>query len=221
MPFQGFTLTKFGHKMLGKALIGKPLHLTRAALGDGVLTEEIPGMTALCGERMSTLLSGVLAGDHSSTVVFRVTSDTLDKGFYCREIGVFARDPDTLEEGLYLYDNSRDAGTYLGDKDDYSNRVDALFRVRIKLSQTEQITFDPGGEALYVLYQEYADRVKQMQNELDGAVLMLADHEARIRALEDAFFNDISKNPWSVRFENLTGLLVTGVWSVDKRHITC
>lgn len=110
MPFQGFTLTEFGHKMLGKALIGKPLHLTRAALGDGVLTEEIPGMTALCGERMSTLLSGVL---------------------------------------------------------------------------------------------------------------MLADHEARIRALEDALFNDISKNPWSVRFENLTGLLVTGVWSVDKRHITC
>ncbi len=49
----------------------------------------------------------------------------------------------------------------------------------------------------------------------------IAIHESRIKTLEDALFNDIIGNPFSVLFNNLNDVTVEGVWNVALQRIEC
>lgn len=50
----------------------------------------------------------------------------------------------------------------------------------------------------------------------------LADHETRIRRLEDAIYNDITGNPHSYLFDTLEGIrVVSGVWNKAKSRLEC
>lgn len=66
-----------------------------------------------------------------------------------------------------------------------------------------------------------SDQLEALLARTNSAALLLDDLTARIKALEDALFNNITGNPWSVRFENLTGLTVTGVYNAASRRIEC
>jgi hypothetical protein len=45
--------------------------------------------------------------------------------------------------------------------------------------------------------------------------------EDRIVWLMNSIFNDISANPFSIEFNTLDGLTVTGVWNESMRRIEC
>lgn len=50
----------------------------------------------------------------------------------------------------------------------------------------------------------------------------LADHETRIRRLEDAIYNDITGNPHSYLFDTLEGIrVVSGCWNKTKNRLEC
>lgn len=48
-----------------------------------------------------------------------------------------------------------------------------------------------------------------------------ADYATRIARLESFLYNDITANPHSMTFENLDGLVVTGIWNVAKAQLEC
>ncbi|MYL22536.1 DUF1566 domain-containing protein [Halomonas alkaliantarctica] len=112
--FPGLILTDAGRNLQAKAQIGQTLQFTRVALGQGYAPPEPESLTALVDEQQSlSIQSFEVIGDGTSKIRAILTNEGLASGFFVREIGVFARDPDTLEETLYSYSNSDAQSDYL------------------------------------------------------------------------------------------------------------
>ena len=80
--------------------------------------------------------------------------------------------------------------------------------------------WDTGAEIAVLL--DTGERKAYLQNaSTAGLMATLDDHEARILRLEDFLFNDITGNPHSITFTNLTGLVVTRVWNKSKARLEC
>ena len=108
----GLQLTLAGALILSKAIQGKELHFTRGAFGNAknngeIITptpEQMDNLSALINQKMSLPIVGYEfreGGDIAVTV--RVKNDSVASDFRIREIGLFARDPDTQQEVLYGY----------------------------------------------------------------------------------------------------------------------
>lgn len=112
--FSGTILTNRGRNLLAKALTGVCLNFTRIGIGDGLWQEgdDPSNMIALVREKKSLPIQEMKnVGDGTSKLRFVLTNSGLAEGFFIREIGIFANDPD-LGEILY-------AVTSAGDKADY------------------------------------------------------------------------------------------------------
>lgn len=98
------TITDLGHALLGKVLAGKTgLHFSRASVGDGILPEgEGPEkLTALVQEVKDGAIAEIEnPGAGEARISVQVSSLETPVGFFVKEIGVFATDPD---EGEILY----------------------------------------------------------------------------------------------------------------------
>lgn len=112
----GSHLTKDGFDLLAKAAAGKELCYTKVAFGDSfkngqlieTTREEEYNFTALVhpvGFEVS-LADCSFTGGGTATVKCRVQNQDLTTGFWMREMGLFARDPDTGAEKLYCYRNT-------------------------------------------------------------------------------------------------------------------
>lgn len=105
--FPGLILTDAGRDILAKALAGDTLTFTRVALGDAPAPETPEALTALVNEVQSVAIQSLDAiGNGTSKIRAILTNVGLETGYFAREIGVYATDPDTLDEVLYSYANA-------------------------------------------------------------------------------------------------------------------
>ena len=112
--FPGLILTDAGRQLQAKAQIGQQLQFTRVGLGSGTMPADPEALTALVSEELTvSIQSFEVIGDGTSKIRAILTNDGLATGFFVREIGVFARDPDTLVETLYSYANSDTQSDFL------------------------------------------------------------------------------------------------------------
>ena len=114
--FNGMTLTKGGRDLLAKALTGKILKFVRVSAGDGLLAEgqDKYEMTELVNHVLDLPITSLtVTGVGIATIKALVSNEELDTPFFIRELGLFAQDPDTLEEVLYGYCNAADRADYL------------------------------------------------------------------------------------------------------------
>ena len=105
MPaFTGMVLTDLGKNLMAKAQTGVALSFTRVGVGDGVITtEEIEELEDLVDEvKTFSIYSVSVIGDGTARVRISLSNSGVTSGFYIREIGLFATDPD-LGEILYAY----------------------------------------------------------------------------------------------------------------------
>ena len=112
--FPGLALTNKGLELQTKAQAGKELNFSRVALGDGVVPPDPKILQTLVAEQKSLPLTSLLmieAGHVRLRVV--LTNDDVVAGFYIREVGVFAIDPDTGIEYLYAYSNAGEFADYM------------------------------------------------------------------------------------------------------------
>lgn len=110
----GIFFTNRGRALQAKAQTGVQLNFTRIGIGDGQLVgQDISELTALINEVKSLTLTGfkVLTGGKAS-IKGILTNEGLVTGFYWREIGLFATDPD-LGEILYCYGNAGALAEYI------------------------------------------------------------------------------------------------------------
>lgn len=106
--FQDSKLTRKGIALLAKAQAGKcTIKLTKAAAGDGSYGpgEDLSERTALKAQKQTFPLTTVTVQNQTNVYVkFIMTnkqdSGNLKNGYYVKEIGIFAQDPD---EGEILY----------------------------------------------------------------------------------------------------------------------
>ena len=112
--FPKMTLTNAGQALQTKVLAGETLTFTRIALGDGQLNgQPIAPLTALISQKATVEVDSVRVVNTSTAQVAGFFSNAdISTGFWWRETGVFAQDPD-VGEILYGYTNAGDAGDYI------------------------------------------------------------------------------------------------------------
>lgn len=99
-------ITNLGRSLQTKAQTGVPLVFTRMRMGSGSMTgQQIADMTALITpQKWLTLNKSVASATGRHTLGAPITNSDVSVGFFFREIGVFATDPD-IGEILYCYGN--------------------------------------------------------------------------------------------------------------------
>jgi len=101
--FEGTILTKKGINLITKALTGATIEFTKIQLGDGVWDESVnpEKLTSLVSPKLNLPIQELeIVGDGTVRLRFVLTNTGLSEGFFIREIGIFANDPD---EGEILY----------------------------------------------------------------------------------------------------------------------
>jgi hypothetical protein len=112
--FGGLILTNRGRNLQSKAQTGVQLQYTKIRVGDGNLgTTSILALNALINEVMQLDITKLkIIGDGKAVIGAVLSNQDITEGFYFREIGLFATDPD-LGEILYCYGNAGDLAEYI------------------------------------------------------------------------------------------------------------
>ncbi|WP_206106266.1 phage tail protein [Paenibacillus dendritiformis] len=112
--FGGMIITNRGRALQAKAQTGTQLKYTRIKVGDGKLGgQSIPTLNDLISAKKSLDIKKLEVRPGGKAVVGCMLSNAgLKSGFYFREIGVFAQDPDEGEI-LYSYGNSGENAEYI------------------------------------------------------------------------------------------------------------
>ncbi|MCY9706300.1 tail fiber protein, partial [Paenibacillus alvei] len=131
--FGGIVLTNKGRNLQAKAQTGIELKYTRIGIGDGQLVgQSIPTLTKLINEKKSLPLTKLkLQGQGKAVLGAVLSNQEVTTGFYFREVGVFAQDPDEGEI-LYGYGNSGANAEYIppaGGADIIEKSIDAIIIV--------------------------------------------------------------------------------------------
>jgi len=115
LAFTGTILTTKGLALQAKVQTGTALNFTKVKIGDGQLGsgQSLEALTDLISPKKTLDISAVaVIGDGTSRVRAVVTNTGLAAGFFVREIGLFATDPDDGEI-LYCVANAGNECDYL------------------------------------------------------------------------------------------------------------
>lgn len=141
--FNSFKITDSGLDLQYKAQIGKTLEFSKFVLGDGYYTGSIRELNQLVNpirEEPITRLTVTGTGTTKKLVIgFDLETKNIATGFYLREIGIYAKDPDTNEDVLMFYTNSGETADYIASN--ASDNVAAkLINGELYISDIEEIT---------------------------------------------------------------------------------
>ena len=116
--FPKIQLTRLGKNMIMDGQNKKPVAFTKVELGDGLLSgQSVEELTALVHSVMSVPLQNFTNnGDGTAHLRFVLDNNDLDKGFFNREIGVYAKVGDGTEQ-LYAYTNAANLADYIPGKE--------------------------------------------------------------------------------------------------------
>lgn len=189
MPnWNGLVLTKKGQLLQAKVGTGVVLALTKMKLGSGVLPEgtSLEDLTDLVTPEQNVGIASkeVLTDQKICKISATITNVGLSAGYYVRELGVFANDPD---DGEILYAVTSDSAPDYLPKEGGSTAVTQEFAVYIAASNASDVnvSIDPGALATM----GYVETAIADHNSLATA------HENRFKLFEKIadFGNDLIK----------------------------
>lgn len=154
--FPKMTLTNVGQALQTKVLAGAELTFTRIALGDGKLNgQPISPLTALIHQTASVPVDTVVVINDDTCQASGFFSNTdISTGFWWRETGIFAQDPD-VGEILYGYTNAGDAGDYIPPVQDTRIEKYIFCSIAVANAETVNITI-PSSDTFIPLTQKGA-----------------------------------------------------------------
>ena len=154
--FGTIIFTDDGRNLLAKAQTGVQLKFTRIAVGDGMLNgQDATKFKHLLNEVLSLNISEIIFSGSGQAVIKSVLSnESLSKGFYWREIGVYATDPQ-LGEILYGYANANDGEIYVPDK--ATNIYTTPLNLNLYISNASNVAAVIDKSLVYATKQDIAD----------------------------------------------------------------
>ena len=180
--FSGMELTNAGRNILAKALLGKPLKFTKAWAGDGYLPEgqDVKVMTDIVKPHRVMEIAEMNIPPHIGTAKITVvlTNKELTTGFFLREIGLFAEDPDTGDEFLYGYCNAGDTADYMPGQDG-PDAVYYRFDLTVIVDQAQNVTAIFSDNPLAVTH-------KQLEDKADELLKHFREHEELLQRQIDS-----------------------------------
>jgi hypothetical protein len=162
--FGGLQLTFKGRNLQSKSQLGVPLNFTRIAIGDGQLNgRSIQELNSLVSEKVSLGIRKLKRTPDGRAVVGTVLeNEDIIAGFYLREIGVFAQDPDEGEI-LYCYGNAGINGEYLaaGGGPDITQKTIDIFTL---VGNASNVTATIDQSLVYATVEEFNTHVTDKNN---------------------------------------------------------
>lgn len=116
MSLRCTVLTYEGLNLLAKCQTGKILHFARVVAGDGVVSDNqnLRQLTGLVNPKLEMPIRSIkVTGVGTSIIETELKNTSLTAGFFAREIGVFAVDPDDGNEILYAIRNTGNDSEYI------------------------------------------------------------------------------------------------------------
>jgi hypothetical protein len=241
-------LTNAGLIVLAKGAGGQQINYTRIVLGDGYLEEgQTPrSLTDVVSPVVSLDITKLTVNADGTVAVGAVfTNNQLLDGFFYRELGLYAEDPDpAIGEVLYCYGNCGDLAEWIpptGGATIVEKTIDVVTVIGTATNVTAYIPAD--AYATKEDYDDYRaialaarDTADSALATADEAVLIAANAAASVVALQnataqntskvstlwDAVFSDITANPFQLTFADLTGITMThGVWNAALQRLEC
>ncbi|MBR0204321.1 MAG: hypothetical protein IJQ56_08155 [Synergistaceae bacterium] len=167
--FNGMQLTNAGRDVLAKAITGKTLKFTRGLAGTGYLPEgqEVGELENLIAPYRDMEIAAIDMTGHTGTakITLILSNKELLTGFFLREIGLFAEDPDTGQEILYGYSNSGNTADFMPAQDG-PDAVYYRFNITVIVDQAKNVTAIFSDNPLAVTHSE-------MDSRLDTVILAM------------------------------------------------
>lgn len=208
--FGGLYITRVGRTLQSKTIEGKLLRFTGVRLGDGTATGDIEKLTDLINTKVSLDIASCKINKTGEAIIsFTISNQNIDVGFYMREIGLYAENPDTGEQVLYAYANA-------GEETEYMPNYTAIDVVNKKVDLI--LTFENNSN---VVVQIKEDLIYVTQDELDERISMVEPDMYVVTALETIVQNTDYQTPatYEVGSNNLE-IYWEGVLLVkDKNYI--
>ena len=241
-------ITAAGLIVLAKGTAGEKINYTRIVLGDGYLEEGMTprSLTDVVSPRASIDITKLKVNSDGTVAVGGVFSnDQTSEGFYYRELGLYAEDPDpAVGEVLYCYGNCGDLAEWIpptGGATIVEKTIDIVTVIGTATNVTAYIPADA-----YATKQDYenykaialaaqataneakslAEQAVEIANTAAQAVIDLTkavtQNTSKINTLWDAVFSDITTNPFQITFVDLDGItLSSGVWNATLQRLEC
>jgi hypothetical protein len=158
-------LTKVGRKLLGKVLAGAELKFTKVVAGDGYLPDgtNVYDMTDLISPKKELPIFSCIPNaeqEGEAVITSEVSNAGVTQGFFLREAGIYAMDPDDGEI-LYSYKNEGDESSYLpGEKG--PDLVWWTWDFAVVIDQAENVTAIFSENAVYVTRPELEARIDSL-----------------------------------------------------------
>lgn len=163
MPnWSGLILTEKGRQLQAKVQAGTQLALTKFKLGSGVLPagKQLEALTDLVEPQQNVGIATIEAQDNGTCKVCATISNiSLEKGYYVRELGVFATDPD---EGEILYLVATDSAPDYLPAEGGATAVSQEFAVYVSASNADNVVAQIDAGALATM--GYVERQIQLHN---------------------------------------------------------
>lgn len=176
MSFTAPKFTNAGRQLQTRVIAGDMLTFTTIKLGDGTMTTEpIAALTDLIHGIITLPVHEVRRNADYADVTGVFQNAGLSSGFYWREIGIFAADPDYPNDRshdiLYCYQNAAELAEYIPSAS--SAVIEKIIRVACVVGDAENITVGLASQAyakaedLQALEEQHSKDVERINNALD------------------------------------------------------
>ena len=194
-------VTKNGLAMIAESVATrKNLIFTRVVVGDGDATgRNFNDMTAVISPKMELpVTSGVNEGNGQYLITATLSNNTLNVGFFPREVGLYAK-VDGKAEMLYSYTNGGNNVGYVPDK---TTPIDSeIYKIRTVIGNAKNITinmsdstFVTKGELDRYVAITSGDYVKDANKNNTGLSLIKGDNTSKVIDFITANYNDSDTN---------------------------
>lgn len=239
-------ITAAGLIVLAKGMAGEPIKYTKIVLGDGYIPEGKTPRTVtgvVSPKAIIDITKLKVNGDGTVAVGGIFSNDQIISGFYYRELGLYAEDPENGEI-LYCYGNAGDLAEWIpptGGATIVEKTIDIVTVVGAATNVTAYIPADAyATKEDYENYKAIALAAKDTSNEaikIAREAMLIANeakqvvidltnsvtqNTSKIATLWDAVFSEITVNPFQITFSNLDGITLTsGIWNTTYQRLEC
>ena len=177
MSFTAPKFTGVGRQLQTRVIAGDTLTFTTIKLGDGTMTTEpIAALTDLIHGIITLPVHEVRRNADYADVTGVFQNAGLSSGFYWREIGIFAADPDYPNDRshdiLYCYQNAAELAEYIPSAS--SAVIEKIIRVACVVGDAESVTVGLASQAyakaedLQALEEQHSKDVERINDALDA-----------------------------------------------------
>lgn len=154
--------TYAGRELMAKCQVGKELHYSKFSLSDGDVEDDadLRSRTSLVNESKydAPIVSVKVLGNGHAQIRAQISNQNLATGFFAKELGIFAVDPDTGSEILYAYANFANKSNYIAAG--VGGMIQSIdWAVETIIDQATNITATIDGSAVFVTYASFNDHL--------------------------------------------------------------